>query len=88
MNRIGFYCDQDKNIKIQELLSEISNTFTYEFRVKPSPIISIPFQTNFGFSGKEGPHQWGVGADHGGMDGKKGGTIKHCIITFSSDFWI
>ncbi|MCS0674066.1 glycosyltransferase [Cytobacillus firmus] len=63
----------DGKIQIQTLFSEISNSFTYEFWVKPRSIIKIPTETSDGISGIWG-QQWIIGAGHGGMDGKHAGV--------------
>lgn len=64
MNVKSFQFNGKRIVEIKNFFSDVSNTFTYEFWVKPRRAISLPPQTNSGISVNKLPQQWVIGANH------------------------
>lgn len=73
MKEKGYELFEKKHIIVQDLFSDISNNFTYEFWIKPYVPIQIPPESISGVYGLIG-QQWVIAPGHGGNDGNKAGV--------------
>ncbi|HWO75381.1 MAG TPA: glycosyltransferase [Bacillus sp. (in: firmicutes)] len=73
MNLKGIHFSGNEEIKIQQLFSNVPNTFTYEFWVNPKARIQVPSQSTTFVSGHKGQN-WVLGAGYGGIEGKHAGV--------------